>query len=450
MDKEWFLLRPRRAEYFHEEKCMNRKSCTWNPTERKSENWTWPDVARVIKKLLQCEGDTRFWRYDENVFHWRLDGQQIGKLTQVVRALKFNCTASYRQPIKGFTRLGQFYHIVLCFPLEHGEHDFPYHTSTIQRYKAIVSDLVERLCPGYKLGYYFRFCRQATDDGAPEMHVHLVISAIRYREEDREHVDVFNSLPEKEKPFHTLWFLTDPIHLSEYELGELIEKRWRAAIEMETGREIFDTNQLVTVTGHEGQTLDDRFQIAFYIINQALHTFRDVESLAIAKDDKVVVKYKGTVKVMAMQQRDFVIRYFIEPLMISSVGFRGRGTLNGRSPFAKVTDAATRLAIAGDAEGDSKQFLLDLPVVELEKRALVFRATYDNGDVKQIYRLMKQYAYRDSEREWRRKRKEERKVKMAKRAERRRWRHFLQPFFLKEKGDSTWTKADDDALMEYD
>lgn len=415
----------------------------------------WLGIAKSIKNLLQFKKKYPPWRYDENVFGWGLNQSQIGKLNEFARALEFNCTSRYRQVIKGFTRFGPFYHICLQFPCNHGEYDFSYHRLLVLKYKRIVSRLIENLFPDYKIGYYIKASRQQTDTRMPETHFHIVLSSIRYRKEDISALDRWKGLPEKAKPYHALWFLTDPIMLSLSELTDLIEEKWSTAIEQDTCIKISKQQKsLVCVTGYEAQTIADRFWVAHYIGNQALYTFSKYKSLTIARDGKVALKGKATgSKPMVMPQRDFVIQYLINPISHISVQFRGRGFLNGRSTFAAVTDAVARLYLKCEHSKDKpSRYLLDLPLSKIKERALAFRTTFDTGDDISLRKLMSQYSLGDPVKEWEKVQSERKRKRDEYRAKQ--WKKSTKMKILKNGLDKRNIKkrnsSDDESLMQYD
>ncbi len=69
------------------------------------------------------------------------------------------------------------------------------------------------------------------------------------------------------------------------------------------------------------------------------------------------------------------------------IQFRGRGFLNGCSTFARVGNAASTLALNkwSHIKDRLDEFLFDLPVAEIQKRAAAARSCLDEGDDRRFW-----------------------------------------------------------------
>lgn len=361
---------------------------------------SWKRVAAFLKDFFNYDPNEQ-WDYDGHpeFFHWGLDGGEIRLLNLSINSLSHNCIAPTRQIIKGMPRLGPFRHICLWFPRNHGNHFFSYERDAVRAYKNIVVEMLTSLFPGHQIGYYFRTAYQPSDGTMPEMHIHIILSSILFRLDDYEYLETFKKLEAKERPYHALYFLTEPIMYST-DLAAFIEPLWRAAIKEATGRKVKSEQSLVSVTGKNGQTILDRYYALRYVSNQARHTFSKVKKLSLAKDGKIVIEFKPhygiTPKPFAMLQGDFVRMYLIKPMRTFGVQFRGRGFLCGRSSFAQVADAASRLVLNNPGEeGERRKFLFDLPVAKIKERAIAARRCLERGDAKGFKHIRAQYRLGD-------------------------------------------------------
>ncbi len=346
---------------------------------------TWRKNAWFLKEFFNYTNYRKWW-YKESKYHWDLKQGEIDLLNESVNALSHNCTGPIRKPIKGLPRLGPFRHFSLWFPAEHGDHRFFYKRDQVLTYKDIVVDMMENLFPGYQTGYFFRVAYLANYGSYPRMHVHIALSALRYRQADREHVKTFFDTKNlMRQPYHSLYYLDDPI-LYSVDLKSRIESLWRTAIENTTGREVTSKDNLVYETKKDGQTILDGYHILRYIANQHLHTFQNVESLETADDGKVLITFKPKNGVnpesIALPPPMFVRRYLIRPMRTFGIQFRGRGFLNGTATFARVGNAASKLIRNRRSSNKNHldEFLFDFPVAEIQKRAAAARSCLESGD----------------------------------------------------------------------
>lgn len=354
---------------------------------------TWKKNAQSLRDFFEFNRKKKYWRYDEKKFNWDLDSKEIKLLERSVNALSRDCTGPIRKLIAGLSRLGPFYHISLWFPIEHGDHRFLYRRSYVRKYKNLLVEMLEGLFPGYKIGYYFRVVYQACFGNYPEMHVHIVLSRILYRISDKEELKTFTGA----RPHQCIHYHTDLIMLSAEQMEEFMELPWRTVIEKGTGLEVTSETPLSYVTENDGQTILDRHDALRYVANQHLHTFRRVESFEFANDGKVCIQFaahdNGVIpERLVLSQREFVLKYMINPMRTFGIQFRGRGFLCSRAAFAKVGDAAARLVLDEPCEdGESKQFFYDLPVADIHKRAAKTRRYLETGSARRLRRIDAQY-----------------------------------------------------------
>lgn len=355
---------------------------------------TWRKNAKFLKELFGFSNEKWTWFYNEKELKWKLEPNEIKLLMRSVNALPNNCTGPVRKPIAGLLRLGPFYHICLWFPVEHGDHRFRYERDFIQKYKDIVEEILPALFPEYQIGYYFRIAYQACYGNYPEMHVHIALSKIRYRKDDKG--KTFDSL----NPCHSLYSHIDPIMLSNEQMENLIEPIWQTAIKNATGRKVTSKTSLVTVKGKDRQTILDRHDNLRYIANQHLQTFRNVTSLSLANDGKVVIKFKprnGTIpKPLILSQSKFVRRYMIMPMQTFGIQFRGRGFLCGNAAFAKIGNTAAKLVLNRPRKKNKpRKFFYDLSVENICKRAMSVRQSLDAGDIEGFRNITTKYRLED-------------------------------------------------------
>lgn len=388
---------------------------------------TWRQVVKGIKEVLRYDpekhfganvhfrrydpdkkvyvSDKHYWRYSEKEFGWGLNSQQIKILTTVVRSLYKDCTAPTRRVFKGFDRLWQFYHIILMLPAGHGEHRFSYRTDLAKRYKDIIAKMIQGLFPGYQLGFYLRDAKQTTDTRNPELHFHVLLSAMKIRKTDADSLEWFKSLDDRDKPYYALYFFQNPIVRSTEKMRELIEPVWREEIEAATRRKIRDDQEaLVSVTKSERQKIDDSHAATKYINNQAQHTFRNIMAVTSQGYGKVRVVRKpqkgkqGTARVYS--EREFVINFLIEPLQRLDIGYRARGNLATRAKFSPIIDAASKLAIPTVYQNEATKFISERPVREIRELSREFRKCVRAEDEKGIQRIISQLSTEQREGDW--------------------------------------------------
>lgn len=352
---------------------------------------TWPENAQFLKGFFKFNQKKK-WRYSEKKFNWDLEPNEIVLLERSVNALSNDCTGPVRKPIAGLPRLGPFYHICCWFPVEHGDHRFLYDEDSVHKYKELIVKMMDGLFPGYKIGYYFRIAYQACFGNYPEMHVHIVLSRIRYRMDDKEELRTFTST----RAHQSIRYHIAPIMFSTGRMKELLEPIWRTVVEEGTGRRVTSETPLVQVTGKDGQTIFDRYKVLRYVANQHLHTFENVELLSATNGGKVSIQFMSrngsAPKKLILPQREFVLTYIINPMRTFGIQFRGRGFLCSKAAFAKVGDAAARLVLDEPYEaGEPRQFFYDLPVKDMRKRAAKVRQYLETGNAKALRRIDSQY-----------------------------------------------------------
>jgi hypothetical protein len=370
--------------------------------EGRSSNW-----AKHAKFLKEHFGFVKpYWEYDEEKWRWDLEPNEAVLLERSVNALSNNCTGPIRKVIKGAPRLGQFQHICLWLPINHGfgEHRFLYDYDTVHTFKDVIVDMVPGLFPGYQLGYYFRVAYQACYGDYPEIHIHIALSRIRYRQEDHGELREFILHDWKSRPSRSLYFNIDPITLSNEEMAGLVEPVWRDAIKKVTGYEVRSDMPMVSVTGRDGQTILDRYDVIHYIANQHLHTFNNVKSLSLAKDKKIIMEFRRSNRsnpaILALTQRSFARTYLIKPMQTFGIQFRGRGFLCGCAAFARVGNDASRLVLDKPREkGEPRTFFYDLPVESIRKRSVKVRRCLEAGDMKGFKHIKAKYKLGDPMRE---------------------------------------------------
>lgn len=297
----------------------------------------WKEVAEDLRQFFQFDLENLPWKYNEAKLGWRLNEVECKLLEKAVTALAYDCSARPCPMIQGVKRFWQFFHITVLFPVKHGNNRFDYKPEVINKYKPLIKKLMVDLFPGYSIGHYFRSACQTTDDRKPSLHFHGALSRIRINNTDRASLRYFRGLPKDEKPFYALSLMNDLILFELEEMQQCIEHEWRSIIAWETGMAIRSKAHLITITEWDGQIMQDRVNVAHYIANPALHTFRYVDSVKLAEDGKVEIKYKpkngNTPKPVYLSQRDFVIRYLVEPIRTFRIQGRGWGLFCGAFQF---------------------------------------------------------------------------------------------------------------------
>ncbi len=363
---------------------------------------TWWQVLSSLKTFFKYADGERwdYWEYPE-FFKWNLDSVEAKWLNRSVNAFFHRCTGPVRKVIAALPSLGPFQHICLCLPFKHDEHRFRYEYESVFNFKKIIPDMLAYLFPDHKIGYYFRVAYQPGREDAPQLHIHIALSSLRYAPKDSEYLETFNKQAYDDQPYHALYFLTDPIMLSTSEMANFIEPVWREVIEDVTGRKVKSSEPLVCVTGQDGQTILDRWRILHYIANQHLHTYNNIESLSLSAESprapkKVKLQKKPYYGIPSepfwLSQSAFVRQYHIMPLRTFGVQFRGRGFFHGAATFAKASAAASRLVVNEPREeGERRRFLFDLPVAEIRERAVAARQCLDAGDMTAFRHIRARY-----------------------------------------------------------
>jgi len=349
------------------------------------------EIKFIIKNIRTILHQKEYY-YDD------LEEYELDILEKTNKGLAYGCTGKPVQPTIVYERFGNFYHIIFKFPKDHGEWKFAWKRSNQIKYKELIkSFIIENFSDidQVQLGFYMRPHAQVTDDRYPSLHFHLILLRFAFNLVDEVALKRFKELPEHVRPVYSLYFLTNPILDDVNNLMQSLEAKWRNAINLSTRKKV-DPNHatLIKVTNKPEQDDDDRWKVAKYIANPALHTFRKMKHVGLSRNKGYIkIYYRNVFDCLNKPPKeipilDFVRRYLIIPNNNFGLAWRPMGCLcTGR--FTAVTDAATRLTFVDDAGEERK--VIDLEIADIHRRALEFREALLSGEKDRVCKIIRKY-----------------------------------------------------------
>lgn len=299
-----------------------------------------------------------------NLLYKNLSKKELDILDKVISFLRNSRTGPKRKPPKNHYKLISFYFISLSYPVE-----APVLNDTdVMHYKKAFKKILDK-CFGengkYGVSYHACVHYKNNDHRQKSPHFHIVLSRLL---EDKEQVNKeykeFDALDEDIKPLNSLYFLKNFITLPNKEVLNLIEKEWinllheKNAINSKT----IGSTQLIGVTGEDDQDLEQSFAVEYYVKNDSLRPFKDVND--IWEDEKGLICIKKSGKNHTIPVLEFIRHYLLQPNhnFGTSLRWSGYGSLCGNSRFSRILDYATLLPIHG-------KFIHDHSVSEIIEKA---------------------------------------------------------------------------------